>query len=580
MRRLWSTDELASRWALSPSDLQLTVDHGNQAKLGLICQLAFWREQARFPDVEADLAPAIVEHLARQIGVSTEAIDGYDFAGRSGRRHRRAVLEHLAVRDLDTEVVAQFRAWLLCDCLPGELATLALEEAIVTWFTHEKVVRPGAYRLDRIVRSARVAHDEAVLTTIAARLDDGVRGRLDALLADEGFGAPYTRLSADPGKVGLESLLAEIDKIQALRDVGLPDNLPAGIHPDAAKRLRRRTSVEGAWEMRRHPPRIRLPLLAAWVFPREAEIVDGLVDLLILVTHRITVKAERKVVAELLEEAVTVRGKARLLARIAFAVTEAPDGTVRDVLFPVVDEYTFDALVKEALAAGGAPARKVHTAVRASYGSYYRRMVLKLLAALAFRSNNGSHKPLIDALEAVRAAEGKGRQYFSGDEVPIDGVVRPKWRDIVLEDMPGGGTRVNRINYEICVLQALRETSRCKEVWVEGAQRFRNPDDDLPADFAERRLGCYHALGLPLDAEAFTASVPAELEGELAELNRTLPRNDKVRLNPRRRRPQTRKGFPHRRRSRALAGRRQGRPPRHPRPLAAADGVPPRPAGQ
>ena len=93
MRRLWSTDELASRWALSPSDLQLTVDHGDQAKLGLICQLAFWREQARFPDVEADLAPAIVEHLARQIGVSTEAIGGYDFAGRSGRRHRRAVLD-------------------------------------------------------------------------------------------------------------------------------------------------------------------------------------------------------------------------------------------------------------------------------------------------------------------------------------------------------------------------------------------------------------------------------------------------------------------------------------------------------
>lgn len=537
MKRLWSTDELASRWTLLPDDFKLTVDHGDQAKLGLMCQLAFWREHASFPDVEADLAPTVVEHLARQVGVPADEIDGYDFGGRSGRRHRRTVLAHLAVRDFDDGTEPSFRAWMLTECLPGEPAPLALEEAVSTWFAREKVLRPGGYRLDRIVRSARAAHDDAVLATIAARLDNDVAGRLDALLADDGAGAPYTRLSADPGKVGLESLLTEIAKLEQLRAIGIPSNVLAGIHPDAAKRLRRRASVEGAWEMRRHPPRTRLALLAAWAQPRESEIVDGLVDLLILIIHRITVKAERKVVAELLEEAATVRGKARLLARIAIAVTDTPDGTVREVLFPVVDELTFEALVKEALSAGGTPARKVHTAVRASYGSYYRRMMPKLLAALTFRSNNGAHRPLIEALEQVRTAEGESRQYFVGDTVPIDGVVRPKWRDIVIEDAPGGGSRVNRINYEICVLQTLREKLRCKEVWVEGAQRFRNPDDDLPADFAERRDGCYAALGLPLDPKAFTAGIRAEMEFELTEFNRTLPCNVGVRLNPRRRHP-------------------------------------------
>jgi hypothetical protein len=36
--------------------------------------------------------------------------------------------------------------------------------------------------------------------------------------------------------------------------------------------------------------------------------------------------------------------------------------------------------------------------------------------------------------------------------------------DIVIEDALGGGKRVNRINYEICVLQTLRDKLRCKEV--------------------------------------------------------------------------------------------------------------------
>ena len=51
-----------------------------------------------------------------------------------------------------------------------------------------------------------------------------------------------------------------------------------------------------------------------------------------------------------------------------------------------------------------------------------------------------------------------------------------------MEQDASGEVRVNRINYEISALHALREGLRCKAIWVAGADRFRNPDDDLPAD--------------------------------------------------------------------------------------------------
>src|SRR5208337_2282550 len=156
-----------------------------------------------------------------------------------------------------------------------------------------------------------------------------------------------------------------------------------------------------------------------------------------------------------------------------------------------------------------------YRAVRASYGSYYRRMMPRLLAALEFRSNNGAHRPLLDALHAIRRAEGDGRQYFQAAEVAIEGVIRPKWRDIVIEDAPDGGQRINRINYEVCVLQTLRERLRCKEIWVAGADRFRNPDEDLPADFADRRAACYERLGLPMQAGDFVQGLRAELADAL-----------------------------------------------------------------
>jgi len=48
-------------------------------------------------------------------------------------------------------------------------------------------------------------------------------------------------------------------------------------------------------------------------------------------------------------------------------------------------------------------------------------------------------------------------QFVSCDDVPIDGVVRPHMQDILLEETSNGTERMNRINDEICVLQALRD---------------------------------------------------------------------------------------------------------------------------
>jgi TnpA family transposase len=537
MQRLWSADELGERWSLAPEDLALLADLPDAGRLGLAAQLAYWRQHGRFPDEEADLAPAVVGHLAAQVGVAADALGGYDWTGRTGRRHRRLILDHLAVAAFDDAAEARFRRWLAEGLLPGEPAPAVLEAEVGAWFARERVGRPGAYRLDRILRSACAAHDDAVLQRVAERLDAGARERLDALLADDGEGTAFARLAADPGRVGLESLLAEIGKLERSRALALPPDLLRGVHPDQVRRFRRRAAVETAWELRRHPDRTRLPLLAFWCAPREAEVVDGLVELLIQVTHRITVKAERRVLEELMEEAAEVRGKAGILFRVAEAAVGRPEGVVREVIFPVAGEHTFEALVREARALGTPHSRRVHTAVRASYGSYYRRMMPRLLAALDFRSNNGAHRPLLDALDAIRRAEGEGRQYFRADEVAVEGVIRPKWRDIVLEDAPGGGQRVNRINYEICALQTLRERLRCKEIWVAGANRFRNPDEDLPADFAARRDACYGRLGLPREARALTDALRAEMGEALRQLDRGMPRNPGVRLDPRRRHP-------------------------------------------
>ena len=48
-----------------------------------------------------------------------------------------------------------------------------------------------------------------------------------------------------------------------------------------------------------------------------------------------------------------------------------------------------------------------------------------------------------------------------------------------------------------------------------GANRYRNPDEDLPADFEARRAPYYQALKLPLEADRFIADLQTEMREAL-----------------------------------------------------------------
>ena len=44
-----------------------------------------------------------------------------------------------------------------------------------------------------------------------------------------------------------------------------------------------------------------------------------------------------------------------------------------------------------------------------------------------------------------------------------------------------------------------------------GAEKHRNPDEDLPGDFEERRAEYYRELGRDADARAFTTALKSKL---------------------------------------------------------------------
>lgn len=153
-------------------------------------------------------------------------------------------------------------------------------------------------------------------------------------------------------------------------------------------------------------------------------------------------------------------------------------------------------------------------------------MVPALLTALEFRCNNDIHRPVMNALVLVKSyADSKVHAFPANEDIPFDGVVRGLWYEAVIEKDASGRDRVNRITYEIAVLEAFRERLRCKEIWVVGANRYRNPDEDLPTNFNENREGYYQALNLPFNAEQFITNLQKEMHEALNSFDTDLKKN-------------------------------------------------------
>jgi len=546
MKRAWHPEELVEHWTIVPEDWSLIEPKQSATRLGFAVLLKFFQYAGAFPRAPQDVPLTVVDHLAQQVGVPADAWAQYDWYSRTMERHRAQIRQHLGFREATVADGETLVTWLCAQILPTTRRPDHLKEAMAQRCRELRIEPPTPERLDRLIRSAIHREDTRVGTGILHRLSATTHAQLEALLgpaeapaSGPDVSAPtleravLQELRADPGRATLDNLFQEIAKLERIRALQLPPTLFDDMAPTVLQAYRQRVAVEEPYELRRHAVPLRMTLLAAYCLLRGRELTDILVDLLLELVHRLGAKAERKVEKALVDDLKRVHGKTGMLYRLAEASLDHPTGVVHEVIFPVVSEATLRDVVKEWKATGPFYRAHVQTVMRRAYRSHYRRMLPPLLATLAFRSNNVTHQPLIRALALLKQyLPSRVRTYPVEENVPLEGVIREPWREAVMETDAQGRQRVNRLTYEMCVLQALRDQLRCKELWVVGADRYRNPDDDVPQDFEGQRPTYYAALKLPSQAEAFIQQVQQEMRDELVALDRTLLRNADVEILP------------------------------------------------
>ncbi|MFJ4429050.1 DUF4158 domain-containing protein [Streptomyces bobili] len=435
MRQEWEPEDLIEVWTLLEEDQERLRNKSGANRLGFALFLKFFEVEARFPENAGEIPALAVAYVAQQVKVPAEEWAAYDWAGRAIKRHRVEIRGAFGFRECTEEDQAQLAEWLAVELCGVELSRERLAEAVVARCRKDRLEPPAPGQIARLVGKAVNPFEERFCATTVGRLSAATRSRLDDLIAEDadvsedstgGGGTFFTELKADPGALGLDSLLAEVNKLQRVRALELPPELFGDVSEKLVAAWRARASKEYPSDLRAAAGPVRYTLLAMLCHVRETEITDSLVELFIQLVQKINTRAEKKVEGEFNKAMKRVRGKEGILLRLAEAAVAEPGGTVRKVIYPVAGESTLKALAAEAAANEARYRARVRTVLRSSYSNHWRRMLSPLLNALEMKCNNTAYRPVMDAIDLLKRyldqpIAKEGAFFDEAEKIPLAG---------------------------------------------------------------------------------------------------------------------------------------------------------------
>jgi TnpA family transposase len=551
MARVLDDDELIGNWTLVGEELEQLSGRRGATKLGFALLLRFYAVHGRFPAGRSEIPDEAVAYVARLVDVPASELGLYEWDGRTIKAHRADVRKYFGFRECSVPDGDKAAQWLAVNVREKERQVDRVREQLLAHLRDERLEPPTPDRVRRIIGTALRQAEQTQTLRISGRIPAEALARMLALIArttdpgdeqeasaeDDGALFEVAEVAAvdvfaairdEPGNVSVKTIEREVFKLSAIRAIGLPGDLFTDVAPKVLAGWRARVAAEAPSHLRSHPHEIKVTLLAAYLYCRAREITDTLVDLLISTVHRINARADTKVTNDFVAELKRVSGKENILFKMTEAALESPESRVEDVIYPAVPGgyKTLLSLLHEYRAKGTSYRQHRQRVFKASYTNHYRTGLIQILEVLEFGSTNTVHAPMMDALALIKRYKAdvshRIKCYALGEHVPVDGIVPSELVELMYRADSKRRQRILRSVYECGVFQTLREKLRCKEIWVVGAEKWRNPDDDLPKDFEANRAENYATLRKPLDPQVFVDELREEMDAELSALNDAL----------------------------------------------------------
>jgi hypothetical protein len=228
VRREWEPEKLIGAWTLVEADWELLANKTGPTRLGFALLLKFFELEGRFPRHAGEAPKAAVAYLAAQLKLEAKRFTDYEWTGRTIRYHRAQIRGVLGFREATVRDEDELANWLAKEICPLELSADRRREALVARCRAERIEPPASGRIERILGSVQESFDQHFTAHTVDRLSEQAIAHLEALATADGAGL-LADLKSDPSRLGLPSLLRELDKLERVRALGLPPELFADV---------------------------------------------------------------------------------------------------------------------------------------------------------------------------------------------------------------------------------------------------------------------------------------------------------------------------------------------------------------
>lgn len=510
-------DSLIRHYTLDAQDLALIQQRrGDHNRLGFavhLCSLRF--PGAALPDDvtppealltwlarQLDLEPGLWPRYARRAETRREHLRELQFwLGLTpfGRHHFRSEVEHLMALATQTD------------------RGIVLAMALVERLRYQRVILPPIDVIERVCAHALIRGTQRVYEALTAPLTPGQLASLDRLLQPrEGArGSTLAWLRQPPGAPNARHILAHLDRLQVVRDLGLPDRLEQAAHQNRLLKLAREGGQMTGQHLRELEPQRRHATLVAVVLETRATVIDEIIDLHDRFLGTLFARAKRSHAEQLQQTGQTIGDQVQLFFRIGRALLAArasgqdPFAAIEAIV--PWDELAARITVAEQLAG---PDRFDFLSELSDGYPQLRRYTPRLLEALQLTAAPAARE-LLRAVETLKALNERQARKVSEDAPTA--FVRQRWRGQVLTDQG-----IDRRFYELCVLAELKNALRSGDLWVQGSRQFKDFEAYLLS--VERFAALQEQSAIPLavsaDSETFLQERIALLRCELETVDR------------------------------------------------------------
>ncbi|MBC3986781.1 Tn3 family transposase [Streptomyces sp. AC536] len=535
---------------LTESEVELILTkRGPQNRLGFAIQLTCLRSLGRLPKPQeiASLPRPVVEHVAAQLDISDGVAVLSTYGSHDGltRRHAKEIRSACGWKPY-SKGEAALKSMLVSRATYTEEGVKALLRRAVAWLREQRIELPGERTLTDLVRSVRGATDQEMWQALLAPYVDRL-SELDRLTAvpDNERKSPLAELQRGPGKPAWTNLARAFARNNEVQSLGLP---PADTRVFSPRRLSYLARFATEHEVQRTKRRAATVATVARLTETTA---DDAVDMLVhLIANDLIGRARRKtekersaIFPDLAHSAAVMRevGKDLLDARHEKVDTEtgeiippvADTMTVREFLDQLEDLPAFEAAVTvagELAPAMGSDSEEARRTKMIKRIDLLKTYLPHIVGGLAYRHGTPEARHVLDALWSLTdLIDRPAISRAEADERLLTG----SWKELALRAPHLSPDMVDTAAYAFCVVERFYSRLQRREIFVEGASKWGNPEADLPSptEWAALRASVSKSLGLPLDAVAHLKRLGQELHTKTRAIAERLPKDRQFQLS-------------------------------------------------